>query len=231
MAQGIRRKDGEKLSKANIDKVIELLNADSPITKKAACEILVIAYNTTRLNKIIEGHIEDVAIQKSMRKKMRTIPIDNATAGQIVSCYLSGDSLADISEETYRSTNVIKNVLRTYNIPVRNSSVDYFNPIFIEKDEAITDDYLVGDLVYSARYDCPATVRRITHSDIHGKVFSLWTHGVDRKQIVQPYYELADLRKVQRELKISMYDLDNNEVKQLIYEGLRNQKKQLDKRK
>jgi hypothetical protein len=44
----VRKKREEKLSEANINKVIELLAAEKPITKKEACEILHIAYNTTR---------------------------------------------------------------------------------------------------------------------------------------------------------------------------------------
>ena len=46
---GIRKKKEEQLSETNINKVIDLLSADKPITKKEACGILNIAYNTTRL--------------------------------------------------------------------------------------------------------------------------------------------------------------------------------------
>lgn len=231
MARGVRKQEGEHLSATNIEKVTELLEDAKPITKKVACEMLNISYNTTRLNKIIQEHKDNVVFQKNMRKKMRTLPIDTATASQIVSGYLSGTSLADISEETYRSTNVVKRVLTKYNVPIRNTSVDYFHPIYIDNDEAIKEDYKNGDLVYSARYDCPATISRGFHTEKHGMVYNLWTHGDNRQSITQPYYELADLRKVQTELNIKMYDLESDEVKRLLWEGMKNQKKQVDKRK
>ena len=227
----IKVQEGENLTDANKEKVIALLEGDKPITKKAACEILNITYNTTRLNRILEEHKEDVAFRKNMRKKMRTQPVDTATASTIVSEYLSGTSLLDISTATYRSTNVIKNILIKYNVPIRNSSVDYLHPVFIDNDEAIKDDYVEGDLTYSARYDCPATIIKGQNTENHGMVYSLQIHGEKRKQICQPFYELADLRRVQTELNIKMTDLDAEECKRLIYEALKNQKKQEDKRR
>lgn len=233
MARGVRVQEGENLSATNIEKVIALLEPSEgkPITKVVACEILNISYNTSRLNAIIAKHKEAIEIQKTMRKKMRTEPIDISTASTIVSMYLSGSSLQDISDETYRSVTVIKRVLSKYNIPVRNKSVDYQHPIFIENDEAIKDDYVKGDLVYSARYDKPATVSYGQLSKNDGMVYLLWLHGVDRKQIFQPYYELADLRRIQKELNIKMHDLNHDEVYTILNEAMRNQKKQDDKRK
>ena len=52
----MRIKKHEQITQANITKVIELLNptdGSRPITKKEACGILNIAYNTTRLSNII----------------------------------------------------------------------------------------------------------------------------------------------------------------------------------
>ena len=53
-----KKKDYEKLTDANIKHVIELLEAEKPITKKEACGILNISYNTTRLNNIIQEYKE-----------------------------------------------------------------------------------------------------------------------------------------------------------------------------
>ena len=58
MKRGIRKQEGEDLSAAKIDQVIELLNQDKPITKKEACSILNINYNIIRLTRIIDEHIE-----------------------------------------------------------------------------------------------------------------------------------------------------------------------------
>ena len=53
MKRGVRKRAGENLSPANIRRVIHSLNEEG-ITKKVACEMLNISYNTTRLNRIIE---------------------------------------------------------------------------------------------------------------------------------------------------------------------------------
>ena len=45
----IKKKSYEKLDDINIKRVIDALESEIPITKKDACEILNISYNTTRL--------------------------------------------------------------------------------------------------------------------------------------------------------------------------------------
>ena len=59
----------------------------------------------------------------------------------------------------------------------------------------------------------------------------MWLHGVHRQQVYQPYYELADLRPIQKELNIEMEDLDHDTVYGILGEALLKQKKQEDKRK
>ena len=70
----VKKRAYENLSAANIQKVIELLRQEKPITKKEACEVLSISYNTTRLNKIIaefEERQEYVAKRKATNKGKR----------------------------------------------------------------------------------------------------------------------------------------------------------------
>ena len=52
----VKKKDYENLTATNIEKVISHLRADSPISKKEACAMLNIAYNTTRLQNIIDDY-------------------------------------------------------------------------------------------------------------------------------------------------------------------------------
>ena len=59
VSRGVKAKAHEKLDGANVQKVINLLGTDEPITKKEACEILNIRYNTTRLQRIIEENTEE----------------------------------------------------------------------------------------------------------------------------------------------------------------------------
>ena len=57
----IKKKDYENLTKSNIQRVIKLLESEKPITKKEACQMLRITYNTTRLARIIEDHKDQEA--------------------------------------------------------------------------------------------------------------------------------------------------------------------------
>ena len=50
----VKKKAHENLTNDNISRVISFLRQDSPITKKEACELLNIRYNTTRLQNIID---------------------------------------------------------------------------------------------------------------------------------------------------------------------------------
>ena len=68
----IRAKKGENLSRDNIAKVHELLSAENPITKKEACSILNISYNTTRLANIIQEH-EETMRYRELRKNQNKI--------------------------------------------------------------------------------------------------------------------------------------------------------------
>ena len=59
MPRGVKKRSHEKLTDTNIRHVMQLLDAESPITKKEACSILNISYNTTRLKTIIEEYKEN----------------------------------------------------------------------------------------------------------------------------------------------------------------------------
>ena len=70
-SRGIKKRSHEKLTDVNIQHVMKLLNAESPITKKEACSILNISYNTTRLGTIIEDFVEKKDyLQKKLREKL-----------------------------------------------------------------------------------------------------------------------------------------------------------------
>ena len=69
--RGIRKKAGEKLDEANLNRVSALLNQDNPITKKEACEMLNISYNTTRLSRILDEHNEVVSFREVRKSQNR----------------------------------------------------------------------------------------------------------------------------------------------------------------
>ena len=63
----IRKKGHEKLDDANLQRVLEYLKAEQPITKKEACAMLNITYNTTRLSSIMTD-FEDTLAFRAKRK-------------------------------------------------------------------------------------------------------------------------------------------------------------------
>lgn len=221
----IRTKAGEEITPTNVKNVISLLEREiNPISKKEACEILHISYNTTRLNKIIEDYKEREIYVENRRKQNRLKPIEEYEVKEIIESYLAGDSLSKISDSVYRSINIIKNVLLQYNLPIRNKSYTYFEPVFLDNEEMIAEDYNVGDLVFSARYNCAAIIEKIYKISNKPTAYKLWLYGEYNQWAFQPYYELSDLRKAQK-LGIKLPDYTKEEIMALIVEGFKRAKR------
>lgn len=205
MGTRIRKKEGENLSDTQLGKVFNLLNAETPITKKKACELLNISYNTTRLNNIMQSYEERRDFAEKRRKKLRNTVLTDSDISFIISSYLDGLSLSEISERVFRSTGIVKRTLVKYNIPLRSSKISYFNPIFLP-DNSIKEDYNKNDLVYSARYNQPAKIQSLYKEDDISKIYRIWLFQ-DMQYAYQPHYELGSLTEVQNKFKIDIVDL------------------------
>ena len=70
----VKKKDHENITDANIKKVITALGGDKPITKKAACDLLNISYNTSRLQSIIEDYNDRMQYRKTRKAQLRGRP-------------------------------------------------------------------------------------------------------------------------------------------------------------
>ena len=191
----VKQKAGEDFSSEKIELVLSLLEKGE--TKKECCNVLGIKYNTARLGKIIDAYMEKEALQEKIKKSLRNKPLEKQDIIYICQEYLNGEALVAISDNTYRSTTVVKNVLKRYNIPLRNASNNYFNPIYIDEDES--NDYVKGDLVYSARYNCLAEVITLVTPGI----YRICILGKNQKYANQYSHDLADLRNVQKDLGIT----------------------------
>lgn len=188
--------DEERLDPSNIEKVISLLEpkdeSKQPITKKAACEILNIAYNTTRLAKLIDAYKDKKERTAKRRAELRGKPVTEEDAVYMISEYLSGQPVQAISESTHRSTAVVNNVLEQYAVPMRAKAYDYFNPEVVP-DGAVRGSFKVGELVYAMAYDSAAVVdKEIKHPE--GNVYRVWLKSDKWQQFAyQPAWELASL--------------------------------------
>ena len=185
--------EDEKLDPASLDKVIALLEAEKPITKKDACGLLNIAYNTTRLASLIDKHKEKKARDRQRRQEKRGKPATPDEINYIISGYLEGETIDSLSSSIHRPGTFVKQVLDRYEVPIRSRSHDYFRPELIPEG-AMRTKFDMGEKVYSARYDSMAVVEgEFPHSAEY--VYRLWLLGERWQQYCyQPASELASLK-------------------------------------
>ncbi|NBW22460.1 MAG: hypothetical protein EBR82_82385 [Caulobacteraceae bacterium] len=190
----------EKMTDANIAKVIKLLESQDgkPITKKDACQILGMSYNTTRLASIIEEFKQKQLRIAEQKAKLRGKPVTNSERINIIQEYLSGATVESISKMTYRGSHLIKQVLEDNSVPIRQTGHNYFTPQLIP-DGAIRDRFQLDEIVYSARYDSMAKIRSEKLDPKHGYIYSLWLLSERWLQWCwQPAYELASLEHLRK---------------------------------
>ena len=82
-----------------------------PITKREACSILNISYNTTRLDKIIQDHHEQKEYRSRRVSQNRGRPARPDEIQDIVKEYLSGENVSNIAKGLYRSPAFVKSIL------------------------------------------------------------------------------------------------------------------------
>lgn len=157
MKKGVKAKEHEKLDEATISRVISLLNSTPPITKKEACEILNISYNTTRLTSIINEHQEKLARRKSNYEKKKGKPLDDFEISNIVKSYLQDQEVSEIAASLFRSPSLVSKVLENLGVPRRPRGKVNYTPTLLP-DECVLTETKPGDLVWSAFYDSAAEV-------------------------------------------------------------------------
>ena len=201
MARKKSASEEELMTDANIAKVIKLLEPEQgtkAITKKDACQILGMAYNTTRLGTIIEEWKKKQAKNAERRAEKRGKPVTAEERVYIISEYLAGETVDSISKATYRSSTFIKSVLETNSVPIRVPGSSYFTPELIPEG-AVRDRFKVGEVVYSARYDSTARIDAEQFSEQHGWVYRVWLLAEKWQQnAYQEATELASLEHLRQ---------------------------------
>ena len=169
--RGIKKKEHENLTSTNIEKVIGLLEAKPSITKKEACEILNISYNTTRLSKIIEEHKAEIAEQAQRRAANRGKPINDFEKQVIIEAILDGDPVSDISKRLFRSTTSVNRTIEEIGIPERGE--DYTRPALLP-EQCVRETFEMGELVWVATRNTigvithvPVSVSRLTGENVY----------------------------------------------------------------
>jgi len=197
----------ELMTDANISRVIKLLDpveeGKKPITKKDACAILGMAYNTTRLGTIIEEYKQKQARTAERKSQLRGKPATQEEKVYIISEYLNGETVDAISKMTYRSSKFIKDVLEGNSVPIRVPGSSYFNPELIP-DGAVRDRFKVGEIVYSSRYDSIARIDAEQKTDKYGFIYRIWL--LSDRWLQSAYQEASELASLQhlRELGVKI---------------------------
>jgi len=197
----------ELMTDANIARVIKLLEPAEedvkPITKKDACQILGMAYNTTRLGTIIEQFKQRQKRTAERKAQLRGKPVTPDEVQFIISEYLEGEPIDSISKSTYRSAAIIKRVLEENHVPIRVPGHSYFKPELVPEG-AMRDRFRVGEVVYSARYDSTARIEAEQKHPQYGWIYRVWLLSERWLQAAyQPACELASLEHL-REIGVKV---------------------------
>ncbi len=188
----------EMMTGANIAKVIRLLEpteeGKKPITKKDACAMLGMAYNTTRLGTIIEEYKQKQVRISQRKSQLRGKPATQEEKVYIISEYLNGETVDAISKMTYRSSRFIKDILEGNSVPIRVPGSSYFNPELIP-DDAVRERFKIGEVVYSSRYDSTARIDSEQKTSKHGFVYRVWLLAEKWQQ--NAYQEAAELASLE----------------------------------
>jgi hypothetical protein len=189
--------EDERLDDPNLERAIKYL-AEKGATKKNACQMLNISYNTARLDKLLSAYKERKIKDAERRAEKRGKSATPEEKAYIITEYLSGATIDSISKALFRGVIFIKSILEYYDVPLRKSSPDYFHPELIPEG-AMADSFVEGECVYSVRYDCLATIIKEAVSK-QGRCYMIWLKGENQKQFAyQPVWELASLRKLREE--------------------------------
>ena len=208
MKKGVKKKEHEKLDEATIERVISLLEAAPPITKKEACEILNISYNTTRLNSIIGEHQEKITRRKNNYAKKKGTPLDTFEITNIVKWYLQGQEVSEIAASIFRPTPMVTRTIENLGVPKRPRGKTNYVPTILP-EECILKETKPGDIVWSAFYDAAAEVIKQTGVSRNGspvyRIYVLQESESRRKAgfyAHQPIEELGSLAHLNKYISI-----------------------------
>lgn len=174
----VKKKVGENLTDANILHVIEQL--EKGITKKVACDILRISYNTTRLSRIIEEYNDNVAYKIKRKSQNKGKAATNAEISQIAQDYLSGGNISNIAKSLYRSAGFVKAVIERLGVPQKAKGGDKTTASYLP-DQCISETFSPGEKVWSATFHAPA----IIDSEIEGDYEDIYTSKAYRMYVLE----------------------------------------------
>ena len=116
--------------------------------------MLNIAYNTARLQRILDDYQDKVEYRELRKKQNRGRGASNEEIREAVERYLSGDSISEIAAGLFRSASFIKGIIERVGVP--NTSKE--SGVIPLPDSCIAESFSEGEVVWSAVYNKPARV-------------------------------------------------------------------------
>ena len=179
-----RKREHEKLDESNLNRVIELLEGEQPITKKVACEMLNISYNTTRLGSIIAEHkdiMEYRATRKAQNRGKKATDLEKRDA---IERYLDGQTISEIAKGLFRSTTFVRNLIDNIGVPQKLPKSElsvYRHRTPMLPETCVAEEFDIDERVWAAKYNTIAIVKKhvISHgvnyeSKYHSKMYQIF---------------------------------------------------------
>ena len=154
----VKKKSHEKLTDTNVQHVIDLLKNDSPITKKEACSILNISYNTTRLTNIIDEYLERLDYKNKRKAQNKGKPARDGEIVRVIEDYLDGESIMEIASHIFRSPSFVKGIIDRVGVPQRASVEQMKKGIPVLPEACIAEEFETGEIVWCPQYNAAAEV-------------------------------------------------------------------------
>ena len=196
----------KEIPEAKIRQVIWMLKVGK--TKKACCELLGIAYNTKRLDTIVEEFKAGIAREEQLKKEARAKPLDDGAKALIIDSYQRGEPITRIAESLYLTPQRIKQVLIEGNVPIRARS---------KKGEASVDHviqdldkkFVKGEKVFVAKINGFAIVKEVYDEEYLEQFDRAFLRSVE----LHPWKTLkADQEPVEGIHFESYYELENGQL-------------------
>jgi len=131
---------------------------EKAITKKEACDILNISYNTVRLQKVIDDYVDKREYTKKRKKSLRGRPASDQEIQEACESYLEGDTISDISKRLFRSAGFVRTLLDRVGVPQRPNNKEERMTPHVYPDECMSEDFEEGEVAWSATYHAPVEV-------------------------------------------------------------------------
>lgn len=148
----------EEIPEAKIRQVIWMLKSKK--TKKACCEHLGIAYNTKKLDSIIQEFHKKQEREQELKKAARNKIFTEAEKKGIARDYLNGETQSAIAKSYFVSPQRVKKILLEMNVPIRGRG---------KKQEAKVDHIIQdlevrfkkGDKVFIAKHNAFGIIDKV----------------------------------------------------------------------